>query len=77
MYVNIDGKVAVVALDVFTKVYCLDEQKTEAAGKPIFRCEEECPFRRSDGCAVNMFWIKYAPEYQNFGATPRRNRSKT
>lgn len=76
MEVNIDGKAAVVALDVFTKIYCLDTQKTERAGEPVFRCREECPFLRDDGCAVNMFWIKYAPEYKDFGATYRRNRKR-
>lgn len=76
MEVNIDGKAAVVALDVFSKTYCLNAQKTEAAGRPIFRCEEECPFKCDEGCAVRIFWVKYAPEYKDFGPTYRPNKKK-
>lgn len=68
MEVNIDGKAAVVALDVFKKIWCKDKEKTERAKEPAFRCGE-CSFRRDDGkCSVNIFWVEHAPEYEDFGA---------
>ena len=59
-------KMAVKALDVFSKIYCRD--KTEKNDLE-FRCKE-CPFedRLTGKCSVKAFWKNNCPEYKDFGS---------
>jgi hypothetical protein len=59
-------KMAVKALDVFSKIYCRD--KTEKNDLK-FRCKE-CPFenRLTGQCSVKIFWMNNCPEYKDFGS---------
>ena len=58
---------AVEALDVFTKAFCMDVDRTNEENDLIFMCDK-CPF--SDGvlCLVKTFKHDFAPDYKDFGA---------
>ena len=61
-------KGGVIALDVFTKIFCKEQTKAGLSDYILVgtRCDE-CPFFRSGGCLVRGFKEKYWPEYDNFG----------
>ena len=55
---------AVQALDLFTKIFCIKENEEDLE----FECEN-CEFQNSDGtCSVKKFAGKHCPEYRNFGS---------
>ena len=60
-YIN---RQAIRHLDMFTKMYCRDQNIQDDL---VFRCEE-CEFRMSDGiCLVKVMARRLCPEYRDFG----------
>lgn len=62
---------AVMALDVFTKTWCMNKEATEKYNVPIFRCSN-CTFRKTDGstCLVKVFANEKCHDFpmENFGS---------
>lgn len=55
---------AVKHLDMFTKMYCRDQNIQDDL---VFRCKE-CEFYMSDGiCLVKVMARRLCPEYRDFG----------
>ena len=57
-------RLAVQALDLFTKTFCIKENEDDLE----FECKN-CEFQLTDGtCLVKKFASKHVPEYRNFGS---------
>ena len=55
---------SVQALDLFTKIFCIKENKEDLE----FECKN-CEFQLADGtCLAKKFAHKHAPEYRDFGS---------
>ena len=62
---NNNIRAAVMALDLFTKLYCKDDTVVDDL---VFRCSE-CEFEAQDKrCLVKVMARKLAPNYREFGS---------
>ena len=59
-------ELAVSALDMFTKIYCIKENNDAGL---VFECSQ-CEFLQPDGktCCVKQFKNKHCPEFKDFGS---------
>lgn len=61
---TIDIKTPVMALDIFTKTWCID---TTAKDDLSFRCKD-CEFSSGKTCLIKIFKCNKLPQYKNFGS---------
>lgn len=54
-------------LDMFTKSFCIDVEKSNEEKDLVFMCDK-CPFKMDDDmCLVKKFRKDFAPEFKDFG----------
>lgn len=60
----VDIKTPVMALDIFTKTWCID---TTVKDDLSFRCKD-CEFSNGKNCLIKIFKSNKFPEYKDFGS---------
>lgn len=61
---TVDIKTPVMALDIFTKTWCIDMAVKDDLS---FRCKD-CEFLNGEQCLIKIFVCNKLPQYKNFGS---------
>lgn len=61
---TVDIITPVMALDIFTKTWCID---TTVKDSLSFRCKD-CEFSNGKNCLIKIFKCNKLPQYKNFGS---------
>lgn len=61
---TVDIKTPVMALDIFTKTWCID---TTVKHDLSFRCKD-CEFSNGENCLIKIFKCNKLPQYKDFGS---------